>query len=378
MSQRQVLMLLTNAFNPDPRVHREALELVNAGYQVKILGWDRDRAAVPFEEIDGIQVERVFLRSTHGLGASQIFFLLGFWLKALLRVRGTYFDIVHAHDFDTLPLGYVLSRLKDAALVYDAHESYVDMMYQLPAAIRRLISCTETCLLRRAKLVITVGDLLRNHFLERGAKRAVVVGNWQDYRKFQFQPDRIAAVRNQFGIQDGVPIVCFIANLGWERQLPQLLDAARQYPGIHLIIGGDGPCRSMAEVAARESRNITYLGLVPPNKIPLLTAASDAIFYGFDPKNPNSRFSAPNKLFEALAAGKTVITADFGEIGEIVRSELCGIILRDYSVEAITESFRKLEDPSAIQMGIKAGVLGQNTYNWQIAGRRLLNSYTEL
>jgi hypothetical protein len=69
-------MLLTNVFNPDPSVYREALELVNSGYQITILGWDRDRAAVPFEEIDGIRVERIFLRSTHGLGTTPIFFLL--------------------------------------------------------------------------------------------------------------------------------------------------------------------------------------------------------------------------------------------------------------------------------------------------------------
>jgi glycosyltransferase involved in cell wall biosynthesis len=134
----------------------------------------------------------------------------------------------------------------------------------------------------------------------------------------------------------------------------------------------------MAESAAKESKNISYIGVVPPGRIPLLTAASDAVFYGFDPRNPNSRFSAPNKLFEALAAGKMVITADFGEIGKIVKSEGCGIILKDYSVETITEAFRKLADPATTQMGTKAGLLGQTIYNWQIAGGQLLRHYAEI
>jgi len=51
------------------------------------------------------------------------------------------------------------------------------------------------------------------------------------------------------------------------------------------------------------------------------------VYYGFDPNNPNARFSAPNKLFEALAAGKPLVTGDFGEIGEVVRESECGVIL---------------------------------------------------
>ena len=60
MTPSKVLMLLTNAFDPDPRVHQEAVSLVNAGYDVTILGWDRDLKAVPKERIDGIHVERIF------------------------------------------------------------------------------------------------------------------------------------------------------------------------------------------------------------------------------------------------------------------------------------------------------------------------------
>ena len=47
--KKHVLMLLSNPFRPDPRVHREAKSLVNAGYEVTILCWDR-KQRYPTEE----------------------------------------------------------------------------------------------------------------------------------------------------------------------------------------------------------------------------------------------------------------------------------------------------------------------------------------
>ena len=71
-------MLLTNSFNPDPRVHQEAKTLVENGYDVTILCWDRDLKAPPHEVIDEIIIERIYVRSTHGRESTQILFLLLF------------------------------------------------------------------------------------------------------------------------------------------------------------------------------------------------------------------------------------------------------------------------------------------------------------
>jgi hypothetical protein len=53
---------------------------------------------------------------------------------------------------------------------------------------------------------------------------------------------------------------------------------------------------------------------VDPARIPLYTAMWDVIYYGLDASNPNARYSAPNKLFEALAAGRAVLCNDCGEV----------------------------------------------------------------
>lgn len=97
---RRILMLLTNAFDPDPRVYQEARALVEYDYEVTVLCWDRDYKKPEKEIVDGINVERIFIKSTHGRGATQLVFLSLFWLKAYLRVCFKKFHYVHCHDFD--------------------------------------------------------------------------------------------------------------------------------------------------------------------------------------------------------------------------------------------------------------------------------------
>jgi len=377
-NRKRVLMLLTNAFDPDPRVHQEARALVENGYDVTILCWDRDRKAPAHEMLDGIRIERIYVRSTHGRGLAQAFFLVLFWGKAYFQAVRKKFDVVHCHDFDTLPLGYLLAREKKSKLVYDAHESYVDMLINVPNWLKKAIYRTENFLLRRIDLLITVGEILEEDFERRGVRSSCVVGNWKDPNEFKFSQEVLEQERQRLHILNGQLVISFIANLGKERQIEQLVGAVKDMPKIILIVGGEGPSRGVVEDAAHEYSNIIYLGYVHPSKVPLYTALSDIIFYGFDPSNPNSKFSAPNKLFEALAAGKAIMTGDFGEIGKIVKDTECGLIIRELTGEEIKKNLSSLRPEILNRFKEKSQKNSLVKYNWQNARISLLDQYSHL
>jgi hypothetical protein len=190
-------------------------------------------------------------------------------------------------------LGYLLAKQKKSKLIYDAHESYVDMLENLPLQFKRMIYAAENFFLRRVDLLITVGEVLQEAFEKRGATNACVVGNWKDPAMYQFPMEVLEGEKRKLNITKSQLVVSIIANLGKERQLPPLIEAVANNPQFFLIIGGDGPCKEIAIEASRSHQNIAYLGRVPPSRVPLYTAISDIIFYGFDPKNPNSKYSAP-------------------------------------------------------------------------------------
>src|SRR5205814_1451379 len=102
------------------------------------------------------------------------------------------------------------------------------------------------------------------------------------------------------------------------------------------------------------------------SEVAAYTCASDVIYCGFDPANPNARFAAPNKLFEALAAGKPLITPDIGEIGHLVRRSGCGIVLPDCSVSAIRAAIQSMRNPELRTAWTRnAQILGRTEMSWK-------------
>jgi glycosyltransferase involved in cell wall biosynthesis len=157
------------------------------------------------------------------------------------------------------------------------------------------------------------------------------------------------------------------------------LAAAEQSPNVYVVIAGAGALeRRVAEAAAANPR-VIFPGFVRGAVIADYTCAADVIYYGFDPDNPNARFSAPNKLFEALAAGRPLITGDFGEIAEVVRRAECGIVLPEYSVAEIKKAFHILGDFDVrSRMARNAAETGRGSLNWEKAEEILYREYSAL
>jgi glycosyltransferase involved in cell wall biosynthesis len=380
MTPKTVLMLLSNAYDPDPRVRQEALALIGMGCQVRLLAWDRDLKAPAFERIEGIDVERIFVASSHGRGPMQVFFYLMLYLKMFWRSMRTRFDAVHCHDLDTLPLGFLLGTLRRRPIVYDAHESFPDMLAgSIPAFAQRGLALLETYLIRRVTLLITVGEKLRRHFAERGARPTVVVGNWKRLADFSRTPEQIRDIRRQLGVPDGALAVVCVTQLREDRKIEELLAAAHESPDVYVVLAGAGALERRVAQAAAANPRIIFPGFVTGAVIGDYTCAADVIYYGFDPDNPNARFSAPNKLFEALAAGRPLITGDFGEIAEVVRRAQCGIVLPEYSAPEIKKAFHILSDVDVrSRMARNAAETGRASLHWEKAEEILYREYSAL
>ncbi len=241
--------------------------------------------------------------------------------------------------------------------------------------MQRGLVCLENFLIRRIDLLITVGEKLRRHFEERGARRSVVVGNWKRLDDFLRTEQQNREVRQRLCVPDGAILVVCITQLLTDRKIEELLAAVEEYPGVHVIFGGKGVLQDLLVQAAATNPRIRFVGFVSGKQIADYTCAADVVYYGFDPQNPNARFSAPNKLYEALAAGGPLITGNFGEIADVVREATCGIVLPEYSAEEIGRALAALEDVSVREsMSANAKRLGR-TMNWAKGEETLRQEY---
>lgn len=375
-----VLMLLTNAYDPDPRVRQEALALIRMGCRVKLLAWDRDLKSPAVESMEGVEVERVFLRSRHGRGNTQLLYYAWLYLKMFWKAYRCSFDALHCHDLDTLPLGFVVGKLKRKPIVYDAHESFPDMLDgSVHPVLRRALVRLENLLIRRVDVLITVGEKLRQHFVQRGTRHSAVVGNWKRLEEFARTEQQNLEIRQRLSIPDNAFTVVCITQLLHDRKIEELLDAVEESRGVYLIIGGKGVLEEYVKRRAAQNPRVRYVGFANATEIPAYTCASDAVYYGFDPENPNARFSAPNKLFEALAAGRPLITGDFGEIADVVRLASCGIVLAEYTAKSVHDALAAMQDTGLRRtMSLNAKRFGEVSMNWRKGEEILHQEYSAL
>jgi len=377
----KVVMLLSNPFNPDDRVRNEALVLIELGYQVILLAWDREGKFPELEMLSGLEIRRMPLRAGYGQGLGKILQYLQVWRWFVKEITLLQPDVVHCHDFDTYLAGVWYAWFhRRVKLILDAHENYYMMMKplvsQLGTGVVRLL---ERWLTRRADLLISANKATAEYYKNQGARKAVVVGNWKDPRAYQFDLSVLTKKYRELGI-DGKLVIAYIGALSAERNVLPLIQAVRSRPWAFLILGGKGDQENEIRSACLQLSNVYFPGYIHPDDIPLITATADVIYYGFDPDNIYAPYNAPNKLYEALAAGKPVLAGDIGgELSSVVNSTQCGILLPKVNRDSIGAAIDSLADKSIrAPMEAQSREAGLITYNWAIAKQRLISAYSSL
>ena len=377
-----VVMLLSNAFRPDPRVARQAAALVGAGHEVTVLCWDREGQLSPRETVDGYQLERVQnVRTVYGAGARQLLHTPRFWHTAVSRVQTLQPDVIHCHDLDTLPAGWWLRGRTGARLVYDAHEDYPAMMsLYLPRPMVRALSWLERRLLNRVDHTITASTVFADKLRGQGVDPVVTIGNFQSLEAFDaVTAAELATTRERLDLSPDDLAVAYIGGLSRNRQLLPLIEAAQSLPGVQVLLWGDGHQREAVETAVARSPNARYFGWLPPAQMPLHVRSVDVIYYCLRPDYPGAIYNAPNTLSNAMTAGRPIIANDVGDLGRIVRETRCGVLLSEVTPRSIRQAVEDLRDPNLRRRLGEAGrVAAEKHYNWATARRQLLEVYTHL
>ena len=342
-------MLLSNAYRPDPRVAREAQALVESGYRVTIICWDRE-AKLPAREAHGnltiVRVQNV--RSAYGAGERQLLYLPRFWAEAIRLATELRPDLVHCHDLDTLYAGWRLKRRLGCPLIYDAHEHYPALMsLYLPAPFVWALTRWERWLLKRVDGTITASTVLSDEFSAQGVHPVITLGNFQDVEPYAaVSPQEVAALRDTLGVSPQDLVVAYIGGFSRNRMILPLIEAAALAPDLSIHLWGDGAQRAEIEQAAGRQRNVHYHGWLSAADLPRTFAAADVIAYCLRLDYPGAIYNAPNTLSQAMAAGRPIIGNDVGDLGRIVRATDCGLLIQEATPQAIAAAAEKLRDPA--------------------------------
>ena len=369
------LMLLTNPYRPDPRVLREARALLEAGHSVTLIAWDRDAAAFAETSEEGVRVIRTGPKAPFRSPLRVFIGLARFWIRALLIARRLEFDTVHSHDFDTLPLGLLLSRVRRKPLLYDAHELYSNMIGKDVRAISRFLWPFERRLSRCADEVITVNELLAGILSEGRRAPARLVRNSPDLSVMT--PERVSAVRERYGLKGF--LISYLGSLEPGRSVEELASSFSPDQGIMVVIGGSGTLQRAVEDLAAKNDCVAFVGRVDTDDALSITSLSDLVPAVHDPSNINYRRGTPIKVLEAMACGRAVITSKGLDISEIVEDAGCGLVI-DYGREHLAEAVVRasMEPERLAEMGRRGAAYYKKHLSWERSKEALLDAYRAL
>jgi glycosyltransferase involved in cell wall biosynthesis len=373
-------MLLSNPYEPDPRVYREANSLVLHGHSVTVYAWDRQGEYPARVEQDGVKIERIHVPAGYGRGTKSLAAFLRFGLAAARRLLSASFDVLHCHDLDTMPFGYAIARVKNKPVIFDAHEPY-SLYTHLPNLLGRMIALLERWMTRRADHLITVTPATVRWFTSLGAHKVTLVANY---------PDEI------FLLSDGPtrrpaddPVV-----LGWigalkpVNRLELIVEAACQFNTRHpdtplqvLFVGPvlPGYKKILLERALPLGDQLSLVGAVPFQEVPNYYRQIDVSIM-VDSDTPQKRMALNLKLFESMAMGVPIIVQPTGDAPKLVNRERCGLVLTDCQVDTIVEALEALSaDPDLRhRLGCNGRQAVRERYNWGVSEKALLDVYNEL
>ncbi|MBI4760824.1 MAG: glycosyltransferase [Chloroflexota bacterium] len=177
---------------------------------------------------------------------------------------------------------------------------------------------------RLASITRALVDLLeRRHNIRFHADEVVIAPNGVELERFASLPDPVTA-RRTLNLPPAPTVMC-TGHLYAGRGADLFLALAKELPQAHFVWVGGRPADVEAWKARAESNNVTFTGFIPNHDLPLYQAAADILLMPYSRSIMGSSGSAdsasvasPMKMFEYMAAGRAIVTADLPVIREVL------------------------------------------------------------
>jgi glycosyltransferase involved in cell wall biosynthesis len=379
-------MLVMSDVAADARVLREAATISEHGHAVHIIGKDVPATFVPPNGVTvtsahggrglkppaqaaqsgrraplpaHLRIARWFLLPQHRNAVTRQ------WkAQARQAAAAVDYDLVHAHDYNTLELGTELAEATGARLLYDAHEYWSGRpRYGRPAPFQHLREIAqERQLGARADVVLTVSDGIARLFEDQfGWRHVSVVRN-----TFPLEPSWITRIEAPRGI-------VYAGRICEDRDLETVAAAAQDLAPLRITVAGplDETFVSKYSIGTVQIRNA-----LPLAEVDRLIAAEGLALVTLADRGVNHRLAMPNKLFQAVRMGVPVVATDLPEIGECVRAYGLGTLYRAGDPTSLVEAVREAiaRYPELVRRVRAAAPL----LSWDVDSRVLRGVYDKL
>ena len=359
--------------NEDIRVYREALALINEGYEVTVFCWARRLEKYDTKwktEKDGIKVVRIFEELKGGFFSKVKSFRKA--LKKLEEKVAEYEpDIVHAHDLEVLDVAVNIKNKLETKIIFDSHEDWPMLEKVQNWFVGKYYERKQKKLIGNIDALLTVSDELAVR-LEGGTVL---------YNSELLETVEKPVMHDRFGL-DGV-VAGYIGALR-KPILEEILEAASKVNALSVLIVGGPPkgqagytdmIKELEELAIEKGANAKFTGPLPYSMMNECYAACDILMVGHYVDKRLRDYAIPKKLLDAMAYKVPVIVGPYDARKKIVKRYDCGIVSEDWAEALTTLSNDKSLRKKMGENGYKAFKMN---YTWEAQEQKLLGIYSNL
>jgi len=270
-------------------------------------------------------------------------------------------DIIHTHTFKA---GYVIRVKKQPVPVVHTFHGHLLDDPEFSGFKSKVIIEVERMLAKKATKLVTVGRRVADELLEQR------IGIKDQY--INIPPGVVAlnitprteALKNLGLIDNGQPIIGWIARVTGVKNPMLALEVADSLPDTHFVMAGGGDL--LEQVKAAAPSNLSVIGWA---KAEDLFGACDIIL------STSENEGMPVALIEAQLAGKPVVATDVGSVSEVLLNHETGIVTNKNagSIAAAIESLL-LDKQKRTEMGTLATARAKALFSVD----RMINAHIEL
>jgi glycosyltransferase involved in cell wall biosynthesis len=261
------------------------------------------------------------------------------------RARGA--RILHVHGYAAADFGRLAARRIGAALVLHEHFADPRMPAYQGVADRLLSGLTDRA--------IAVSESTRDFLIrERHVPAARVRVLWNGAPLDEFAPvapEVARATRQSLGVAEDAVVVGTIGRLNEQKGHRYLIEAAAALlptrPRAHLVIVGDGdqmePLKAQAATLGLAAR-VTLAG--HRADVPALLGAIDVFAIS------STYEGTPLALFEAMAAGKAIVSTAVDGCKEVLEGGVTGLLVPPRDIAALAAALGRVVDDAGLRRSL--------------------------
>lgn len=388
----RILMVLEKEFPPDNRVKKEAHALMEAGHKVAIACPTRKNEALR-ETIEDIDIIRKpisnFYYKKVSVSALKLPFYFNYWRKFLKETLwGSDYDVLHIHDLPLARIGHEMAQRFKMKWVLDLHENWPAHLRHarhINTILGKMLSSNrqwinyEKEFIRKADGVIAVVDEMKARLADNktDGDKIFVVQNFFDLKQqgsLEMDPHEVNENELILLYSGGVTI-----DRGLQIVLKGLATVVKTHPKLKLWVIGDGSyLRDLKKLAInlKLNKHVFFPGGKPYKEyLQYMKKADIGLVPHF--KNEQTDNSSPNKLFEYMYMGLSILASDCLSIERMIREARCGKTYRYDSPSDFADMLLEMTKSRSLlkEMAQNGQKAVEHDYNWEKAKQQLRELY---